>query len=304
MKNVRITLDKYRENKNKLLSSYNESLKNDEFKEFVSKIKLPDEELCKYTSLLEESCKEYNHCMNCKNINGCKNQVTGYAYLPELENNKLKFGYKGCKFQNKMLKDCRYLENIYAFDEPKAIKEAQMKNIFKNDPTRKDVIDYLIKFYDNYQNNIMNKGLFLHGSFGSGKTYLISAMFNELAKDNIKSAIIFWPGFLTELKGTFNKYNDDYNEMINKVKRVPLLLIDDIGAENMTAWVRDEVLCPILQYRMDEKLPTFITSNFDKKGLENHLSNCGKDEVKTGRIMQRIDQLTLDMELISKNLRK
>lgn len=74
----------------------------------------------------------------------------------------------------------------------------------------------------------------------------------------------------------------------------------------MTAWARDEILCTILQYRMDEKLPTFFTSNLDISELENHLSitKDGVSDVKARRIIERIKQLTVSQEMISKNLRK
>ena len=57
---------------------------------------------------------------------------------------------------------------------------------------------------------------------------------------------------------------------------------------------------------MDEKLPTFFTSNLDLKNLENHLAitNSGIEEIKAGRIISRIKQLTENKEMISVNLRK
>lgn len=71
-------------------------------------------------------------------------------------------------------------------------------------------------------------------------------------------------------------------------------------------WSRDEILGTILQYRMDSKLPTFFTSNLNKEELESHLANTknGVDIVKSKRIIERINQLTEDMELISENRRK
>ena len=148
------------------------------------------------------------------------------------------------------------------------------------------------------------KGLYLYGSFGSGKTYLISAMFNELAKSGVKSAIVFYPEYLSNLKSSFGKL--DYQEKIDKLKKIPLLLIDDIGAETTTQWSRDEVLCPIMQYRMQEKLPTFFTSNLDLELLEQHLalSKNGIEEVKAKRIIERINALTEKEDLITKNYRK
>ena len=37
-----------------------------------------------------------------------------------------------------------------------------------------------------------------------------------------------------------------------------MLLLDDIGAETVTEWSRDEVLGTILQYRMEEKRLHFL----------------------------------------------
>ena len=142
------------------------------------------------------------------------------------------------------------------------------------------------------------KGLYLNGSFGSGKTYLIAALFNEMAKKDIRSVLIYYPEFLRSLKSSFNS---DYSEKFTYIMKVPLLLLDDVGAEN----TRDEVLGPILQYRMEEHLPTFFTSNLTLQELEKNLSitTGGVDKVKARRIIERIKQLTVNMELISKNRR-
>lgn len=290
------------EQQNKLKSAFNQALKDEDFKVLISKLNLPVETLMKYTSTLQDSALEYANCCKCPKLMACQNKVTGYAYLPEVKNNQLRFSYQACRYQNKHLKEMSHLKNIYTFDIPLAIKEAKMKNVYKKDASRFPVITWLLNFIEEYQTK-ESKGLYLYGSFGSGKTYLISAAFNELAKLGVKSAIVFWPEFLNELKGTFNRYNSEYMELTNKVKKAPLLLIDDLGAENLTPWARDDVLCQILQYRMDQKLPTFITSNFDLEGLEQHFSLNGKEPVKARRLMERIKQLTIPLELVSKNLR-
>lgn len=287
-----------------LLGSFNEALKDEKFKKLIDKLKLPYEELSKYTTILEDCALEYNNCLNCKNILECKNKVKGHAYLPEVENKKIKFGYKMCKKQEKILKETKYQENVFNYDIPEAIKNASMKEIYVDDKNRFKTIKWINNFIKNYDKNKKQKGLYLSGSFGSGKTYLISAMFNELAKEGVKSAIIFWPEYLVNLKGSFG--SDDYNKKLDKIKKVPLLLIDDIGSEITTAWSRDEVLCPIVQYRMQEELPTFFTSNLSLELLEEHLSNTkGKvEEVKARRVIERINQLTEKEELITVNYRK
>ncbi len=287
--------------------AYEEALQSENFKKFVSKIKLKREELRKYTSLLEESEREYNNCQNCKGILECKNKLKGFAYLPKVTNSTLEFSYKSCKYKKKMDKDNKYHENTYAYNIPEEIKNASMKKIYKTDKARYATIIWLTDFIKKYKKDSHQKGLYLCGNFGSGKTYLIAAMLNELAKDGVKSAIIFWPEYLNDLKSSFNSpIKTEFKTKYNTVKKAPLLLIDDIGAESVTPWARDEILCPILQYRMDEKLPTFFTSNLDLKALETHLSITSKGDeiIKAGRIISRIKQLTEYQELISKNLRQ
>lgn len=286
-----------------LLGAFNEALKDPKFKTLIDKLKLSYEELSKYTTVLQDCSIEYDNCLNCKNILECKNKIKGYAYLPEIENKKIKFGYKMCKKNEKITKENKHLENVYCYNVPAQIRNAKMKEIITDDKNRFKVIKWLNNFIKNYDSK-KQKGLYLYGSFGSGKTYLISAMFNELAKDGVKSAIIFWPEYLVNLKSSFGQ--SDYQEKIDKIKKVPLLLIDDIGAETTTAWSRDEVLCPIMQYRMQEELPTFFTSNLDIDMLEQHLSisKNGVEEVKARRVVERINYLTEKIEMISKNYRK
>lgn len=286
---------------NKVLEkSYNEALKDENFKNFVSKIKLSNNTLMKYTSILESSCIEYTNCRNCKSILECKNKVTGYAYLPKIENEELIFNYKPCRYKEKLDKQTKHLSNIYMLGVNNYIIDASIENIYKEDKNRHEAIKWILNFLKTYEKDKHQKGLYLSGSFGCGKTYLISALFNELAKKGYKSSIIFWPEFLRDLKSSFDF---DFKEKFDTIKTSRVLLIDDIGSEVVTPWSRDEILCTILQYRMQEHLPTFFTTNFNKEELEKHLS-CGNDELKAKRIMERINQLTDNIEMISDNLRK
>lgn len=288
---------------NTLMSSFLDARNEEKFKVLTDKVILPYEEQCKYTSILEECSIEYDRCKHCKGLAACKNKIEGYAYLPKVHNGKLEFGYTPCKYKLKVDEESKYLKNVYCIDIPKEIKEAKMKNIYMEDKSRFETIKWLKNFIQDYEKERSIKGLYLHGNFGSGKTYLIAAMLNELAKRNVKSGIIFWPDFLRNLK---SKFQSDYEKQIEKIKKLPILCIDDIGAETTTSWSRDEVLCPIVQYRMQEHLPTFFTSNLDYKTLEQHFSvtKDGVEKIKSKRIIERIMQLTDEIEMLGENLRK
>src|SRR5690606_31348365 len=79
-------------------------------------------------------------------------------------------------------------------------------------------------------------------------------------------------------------------DMIDLLKEADLLVFDDIGAENLSPWVRDHVLGLILNYRMNRK-PTFYTSNHDLDALERHFSFThkeGEESHKGRRLMDRL----------------
>lgn len=273
------------------------------FKTLVEKLKMDSNVMMKYTSTLEDCAKECAHCDGCKGLIECRNQIEGYVYLPRISHDALEFDYHACRYQKKRLKEDASLSYIETFGVSSDIRNAKMKDIYADDKKRLPVMKWMNSFIQTYENNPHQKGLYLHGSFGCGKSYMIAAMFHELAKKKVRSAIVFWPEYLRELKSSMGS---DFKQKFTMIKTVPLLLIDDIGAENTTLWARDEVLCTILQYRMQEKLPTFFTSNLSKPLLEQHLS-VSKDQidtVKARRIMERVEQLTDEIELVSVNLRK
>lgn len=285
-----------------LKRSYMDAYSKKEFQQLIETLPIEEEVLIKYTSKLEEASKEFDNCKNCKEISACKNKVKGYRFSPEKENKTINFSYIMCEKQKKQEAEKEYLKNISYYEVSEEIKKASFKDLYKDDLNRVPVLKYITEFIRKYNAKENVKGLYLNGSFGSGKTYLIAALFNDMAKKNVKCAIVYYPELIRDLKASFNK---DYEEKFNYIKKAELLLLDDIGAENVSSFNRDEVLGPILQYRMEENLPTFFTSNLTLEELESNLSitSSGVDKVKARRIIERIKQLTVDIQLISKNRR-
>ena len=292
-------------NKYKLEDNFVKALKDPNFVKVVNTLNVPDEIKYRYTTSLQEIAGNISICANCKGLAFCPYEIKGLYKDATVEDNLIKFVYRKCPFKIKNDQEKAYLNNIYIYKMPKEISEASFKKIYKDDSNRLEAIKYLKSFYDNYFKNKKNKGLYLHGNFGCGKTYLVAALFNELAKKNVKSTIIYFPEFLRSLKASFGSEEDDYNQRFDTVKASPLLLLDDIGAEKISDWARDEVLGVILQYRMEENLPTFFTSNLSLKELEDHLviSNKSDDKVKARRIIERVKYLTEEIKMVSVNRR-
>ena len=280
---------------NSLKDNYIRACRNLEFQKLVASLELTDKEAMNYTSKLEEYLQEENNCKNCHGLYECKNKIRGYTNYPQKYNNHLMFSTEACYFKLQEFKKIK--ESINAAKE---LETSSLKTIDTRDKNRYILIKWVTNFIKEYDYGKNMKGLYLHGNFGCGKTYILSACFNEMQKRGFKTKIVYLPDLLRTIKGDFEAMNDIMDELC----RVDLLLIDDIGAEKVTDWGRDEILGTILQSRMNEHKTTFFTSNFTIKELEEHLSNKGIDKVKANRIIERIKQLTLDMEMLGANMRQ
>ncbi len=277
--------------------SFLEASKSPEFSALLTKVKISPEQAKKNTSKLLDTCEELHQCKGCKGLFMCKNKMPGHVYFPTITYDKLNFIYMPCKFQKELEK--KEIEKNNSLND---YANARMKNIDVKDGNRIKVIKWLKEYYDSYEKINTLKGLYLHGSFGSGKTFLIAALLNELKeKKNAQIEIVYYPDLLRSMKEDF----DLIESKMNYLQNVDILLLDDIGAENVTAWGRDEILGAILQNRMNKKLTTFFTSNLNIEELERNLSltKGSEDAVKARRIIERIKQLTDDLELISMNRR-
>jgi primosomal protein DnaI len=279
----------------KLKKDYLDASKDTKFRRLVKTLNISDDIAMKYTSSLEDTVSELDHCSKCEGLMYCKNRLEGHVFYPSKDDVRISFSYVPCKYQKELIKE---EENRISRD--KDILNAKMSDIYK-DKERIPVIKWLKKFYDTYKKNGNYKGLYLHGNFGCGKTYLISALFNELSKKRISSEIVYFPELLREIKSDF----DTYGDRMDYLENVDLLLIDDIGAEKVTEWSRDEILGTILNKRMNNYKTTFFTSNLDMESLMQHfrLNNYSDDEMNARRILERIKQLSEDMELIGENKR-
>ena len=272
-------------------------MKDETFKELVNKFHISEEVGSINNSALEDIALELKNCSKCKGLYECKNKVIGHYLYPKVEGKIIDSIYVPCKFkkeQDRLLA----LKNTAS----KELLNARFENIDVKDKNRVEVIRWIKKFYDDFEIYKDMKGLYLHGSFGSGKSFLIYALLNEI---NLNKKVDFEALYFPDLLKTLKEDWDTYSEKMDRYSSVPILLLDDIGAEAVSEWGRDEVLGTILQSRMNNHLTTFFTSNLTIEELEQLLSSTksGLDKVKARRIIERIKQLTVDMEIISNNKR-
>ena len=143
-----------------------------------------------------------------------------------------------------------------------------------------------------------NTGLILFGKAGAGKTHLAVAIARFIIEQKqIAARVARTVELLSDIRRTFNEH-DGYRaeseaELIQKLAFVPLLILDDLGAEKVSDWVR-EVLYRIIDERWLEQKPMIITTNFNLKELEERIGE---------RIVSRIAGVCTQVEMQNRDYR-
>ncbi|MGY4689254.1 primosomal protein DnaI [Salibacterium sp. K-3] len=254
---------------------------------------------------LFEYKRERENCDACPGLENCPNMMQGFQ--PELysETGQLTVRYHPCRLKQQADEKKRQQSLIQSMYIPKEILEASFDDIDQDHASRLSASNACLKFAFEAAPGEDASGLYLHGKFGVGKTFMIGAIANELVARDISSMIVYVPDFFREMKQALS--DGTVQEKMDEVKNAEVLMLDDIGAETTSAWIRDDVLGVILHYRLMEKLPTVYTSNYDYDELENHLAYSQKggiEELKAKRIMERIRHMTTPVFVDGKNRRE
>jgi len=102
--------------------------------------------------------------------------------------------------------------------------------------------------------------LVLHGGYASGKTHLAAALANYRSGEGLTPLFIMVPDLMDHLRATFSPDSKiSYDRRFDEIKTTPLLVLDDLGTESMTPWVKEK-LYQLFNYRYNANLPTIITT--------------------------------------------
>ena len=200
-------------------------------------------------------------------------------------------------------KEAAIKKRLNLINFPSSLKNVSFLDVYRDDVQRLTVLKRMIEFVNDYPNNL--KGLYLYGDFGVGKSFMVAALAHDLSeKRGVSSTLLHYPSFVIDAKNAIS--DGSVKTLVDEIKLSEVLILDDIGAEQSTPWVRDEILQVILQYRMQENLPTFFTSNFNFEDLEKHFAKGknGNDETwEARRVMERIRYLAEETRLEGVNRR-
>ena len=277
----------------KVLYDYKKDLfTNKKVKEFCTNNKLTDQDIISNLSdlyLFKEAQDICDKCDGKKCMSLTPNMVVDVEY-----DGVVKLSYADCSKATHINEGSIELLSFSPSDEKELYDSAARNKLFIE----------LDNFQTEYQNNKKAKGLYVHGRMGCGKTFILYRFALELSKQGSKVIFAYYPDLVRMLKSSIN--DNQLEKQILKLKKVDVLFLDDFGGEVNTPFVRDEIIGPILQYRMDNHLPIFITSNLDYQLLGEHLSETSLEtnKIKALRILERIKFLTKPVLVDDKDYRR
>lgn len=279
-----------------------EIIKNDPYmKEFFYKNNLSDEFVEKHTARILRILKSRNMCNGCKGLYCCRQQSVGER-LDLRFDGVLLDEVEYCEYAVKKLKKDNLSKSYLYCDISENIIDVDLNNV---DYTKDQEQLYLRLAAILHKKT--NKGLYIVGDLGLGKTYLCVALSNSLVKNGEKVAFVKVSNFFNEMKSYIGNRNELLDININKLLKADYLFLDDIGSEAVSEFVRDDILFRVLDYRLENKLTTIFTSNLNKDDLMKHYTYDRKDNsnmMNAKRLMERIDILTDDITLSGKNMRR
>lgn len=240
-------------------------------------------------------------CKGCKGLEHCLQNYEGLAPKLEYNDSQINVDFSPCKYlKNRQLKaqKAAHLKVIATnFDQ------YNLNDVY-NPQARKELLIKIASIYNGYKTGEKVKGLYVYGPYGCGKSYMLAWLASKLAQDDVDVIFAYYPDLVRKLKNAIGE--GTLEEQVETLKNIDVLILDDIGGESNSDFIRDEVLGAILQTRMMNEALTFMSSNLEPKLLIEHLSSGSKevDLVKGTRIFERIKTLMDFVELKDNSYRK
>jgi len=124
------------------------------------------------------------------------------------------------------------------------------------------VIREVRRYCDNISEQLAaGKGLWFTGPVGTGKTTLAMLISRTAMEHDHTVAIYSLPRLLTLLRETFREDAPySLSQLMDRLCSVDLLHIDDVGAEQTTAWVLEQ-LYTVVNTRYEERRSIILTTN-------------------------------------------
>ena len=165
---------------------------------------------------------------------------------------------------------------------------------FENDNGRSPQMCHAHRYVEQWQTmRAENLGLFLWGGVGTGKSFLAGCIANALMEQEVPVRMTSFARILNELNSSFS----GRNEVVDKLCRYPLLIIDDFGMERGTEYALEQIY-NIVDSRYRSRKPLIVTANLTLDEIRH------PQDTAHARIYDRLLEMCVPISCIGVSLRK
>ena len=131
-------------------------------------------------------------------------------------------------------------------------------------------------------------GAYLWGGVGTGKTHAAVALLRELIEVGHWAQFVSVPDLLDQIRATFNRSGESEEDICERPRNGDLVLLDDLGAEKPSEWVREK-LYQIINARYNARRCTLVTSNKSPEQLAKQIGDRA-----VSRLMEMCEAIKLE----------
>ena len=165
---------------------------------------------------------------------------------------------------------------------------------FENDNGRSPQMCHAHRYVEQWQTmRTKNLGLLLWGGVGTGKSFLAGCIANALMEQEVPVRMTNFARILNELNGSFSGRND----IVDKLCRYPLLIIDDFGMERGTEYALEQIY-HIVDSRYRSQKPLIVTTNLTLDEIRH------PQDTAHARIYDRLLEMCVLISCIGVSFRK
>lgn len=185
-------------------------------------------------------------------------------------------------------------------------------NFIQDTEGRKKAYAQAKKYADNFQRmrpaktgrghvqppEIERNGLFIAGSYGTGKTHLAAAIANQLIESGTACICMTMIDLLDRIRETYRAAASEIDEgqLLAQYQEVPLLIIDDIGSEQPTEWGVSKIFA-IINARYEAYMPTVITTNYSGEELVMRMTPESGDRKNAEKTLDRLKETCVGIDM-------
>lgn len=247
---------------------------------------MSDDQIRENAAKIYDFSEDIKNCKNCKGMKYCNKDPKYLVTNITFEDGIVDRNLLPCK---KYLEQINFKKRFQVVDFGDEFLDNHIATDISN-PNVKSKKEVLRKYKESALLKKSNEWIYIKGDMSTGKSFLAATLCVDSARNKAFESISFVdvPERFKQLTDLAFQKSPRFVELLDRIKNSQMLVLDDLGNEFRSDFVRDNVFFPILSYRAKNKLFTIITSNYSIEDICVMYSTNASSKPKIEQIRQML----------------